>query len=245
VQWIALGSVYQGDACSKLQARSQPYLDVGNLATMSFPIPLASFIGITFPSLYAGLTAQCMLHLTDLPADLVNTAFTLSDSLTFVQPIVDQAPNAKIMARQWLQGYQYGPLWVPPLVIPGTASNALLAISSAQGSVQRLLYTLAALCIFSIMPITFFYMEPGRNGALKWKVQLLLMKDNDFKMMPETSVFMPSAHKHGSTQASRHWAEKEDVRDLILFWRKVNNCRWVLGGLAAMLSGYATFSGVR
>ena len=174
--------------------------------------------------------------MTDKVAD---TGFTASDSLTFVQPIVTHAPNQKVMAKQWLHGYQYGPYWVPPLIAPATLSNLYLALSSQDVS-KRGLYIAAAICIFSILPITFFYMEPGVNGASKWKVQSLL-KDEGFSM-PETSVFVPSSLKHGSTRASRRWAEKSDMKELILFWRKVNNVRWVIAGLAAVLSGFATLA---
>lgn len=115
-----------------------------------------------------------------------------------------------------------------------------MALNSSDPS-KRLLYFIAALGIFSIAPITFLYMEPGINGASKWKVEMLL-KDEGVKPMPETSVFVPSAHKHGGTQASRRWAEKTSMKDLILFWKFVNNFRWVIGFVAAMASGFATFS---
>lgn len=122
--------------------------------------------------------------------------------------------------------------------MPGTVSNVYLALI-ATSAVKRNVYIAAACGIFSILPITFFYMEPGINGASKWKVQSLL-KDEGFDM-PETTVFMPSSVKHGSTEASRRWAEKSDMKDLIKFWQSVNNVRWVIAGVAAMASGYATF----
>lgn len=158
--------------------------------------------------------------------------------MAFVEPIITHAPNQKIMAKQWLLGYQYGPLWVPPLVAPGTLANAFLAYLADSPS-QRNCYVVAALGIFSILPITFFYMEPGINGASKWKVQSLL-KDEGFSM-PDTPIYLPKATANGGTQASRRWAEKSDMKELILFWRKVNNWRWAIAGLAAAVSGYATF----
>lgn len=144
------------------------------------------------------------------------------------------------MAKQWLHGYQYGPSWVPPLVAPGTIANIYLAYLAASDPTRRNCYIAAAVGIFSILPITFFYMEPGINGASKWKVQSLL-KDEGFSM-PDTSILMPSSVKHGSTQESRRWAEQSDMKDLIKFWQTVNNVRWVIGGVAAALSGYATFA---
>lgn len=166
-----------------------------------------------------------------------NVGFTISDSATFVMPIITHAPNQKIMAKQWYHGYSYGPYWVPPLVAPGTLSNVYLALM-ASDIVQRNCYIAAALGIFSILPITFFYMEPGINGATKWKVQSLL-KDEGCSM-PETTIYAPSSVKHGGTQASRRWADRTDMKDLIKFWQWVNNVRWMIGGAAAMLSGYAT-----
>lgn len=144
------------------------------------------------------------------------------------------------MAKQWLHGYQYGPLWVPPLIAPATLSNLYLAYLAQRASspAQQNIYLAAAIGIFSILPITFFYMEPGVNGASKWKVQTLL-KDEGFQMK-DTRIWYPSAHMHGSTQASRRWAEGTNMKELILFWRRVNNWRWVIAGGAAALSGWAT-----
>jgi len=85
-------------------------------------------------------------------------------------------------------------------------------------------------------------MEPGINGASKWKVQTLL-RDEGFSMK-DTTIWRPSAHRHGSTQASRRWAERTDMKDLILFWRRVNNVRWLIAFAAAAASGWATFSGL-
>lgn len=143
------------------------------------------------------------------------------------------------MARMWYHGYSYGPYWVPSIVGPGTLTNVYLAMTSPD-STRRSFHLAAAIGIFSILPITFFYMEPGINGACKWKAETLL-KDVEGFHMPQTSIFAPSSVKHGSTQASRRWAEETDMKELILFWQRVNNVRWMIGGAAAMLSGYATF----
>lgn len=156
-----------------------------------------------------------------------------------MEPIVNHAPNQKVMAKQWYHGYSYGPYWVPPMIGPGTLSNLFLAYHASSNS-RRNLYLAAAACIFSILPITFFYMEPGVNGASKWKVQSLL-KDEGFSM-PETSVWVPSSVKHGSTLGSRKWAESSSMESLIRFWQRINNVRWVIAGTAMMLSGYATLA---
>ena len=199
-------------------------------------LPLTRFIGIVAPSLYCGNTAQYSAYRNRLTL-LAEPGFTASDSLTFVQPILSHAPNQKVMAKQWLHGYQYGPYWVPPLIAPATLANLYLALGS-QDLVKRGMYVVAAMGIFSILPITFFYMEPGINGACKWKVQSLL-KEEGFSM-PETSVFVPSSVKHGSTAASRRWADGSEMGELIQFWRRVNNLRWIIAGFAAVCSGMAT-----
>ena len=166
---------------------------------------------------------------------------SIIDSFILVDPLVAHAPNDKTMAKLWLHAYQLGPYWVPPLILPGTISNAYLASVALPGSWQRFCYAFAAAGIFSIlMPITFFYMEPGINGACKWKVQSLL-KDEGFSM-PETTIWKPSAHSHGATRKSRRWAERSSMKDLILHWRSVNNLRWILGGFVALASGWGTFS---
>lgn len=190
-----------------------------SVPSIPFLIAAARFVGIFAPTLYCG--------------------FTSSDSLTFVQPIVNHAPNQKIMAKQWYHGYSYGPYWVPPMIAPGTLANIYLALTTANAT-RRNCYFAAAIGVFSILPITFFYMEPGINGASKWKVQTLL-KDEGFHL-PDTSIFVPSSVKHGSTQESRRWAERTDMQELIKFWQRVNNFRWAVTGLAAMVSGYATFA---
>ena len=146
------------------------------------------------------------------------------------------------MAKQWFHGYSCGPLWVPPLIGPGTLANLFLAYT-ARAEGQRNAYLAAAVGIFSILPITFLYMEPGINGACKWRVQMLLA-DEGFRLR-ETTVWFPSAHRQGATQASRAWAERTEMRGLILFWRRVNDWRWVIAFAAAAASGWATLSGTR
>lgn len=206
----------------------------------------ARFFAIFCPTLFAGVTAQCKsdyMYLTKVKKQKLIPANRASDADSFilVDPIVAHAPNEKTMAMLWLHAYQLGPLWVPPLILPGTVSNAYLASLAPSGSWQRLFYLVAAGCIFGILvPITFFYMEPGINGACKWRVESL-WKDEGFHL-PETTLWKPSAHRHGGTARSRAWAEKSNMKELVLCWRKVNNLRWMLGGLAAFLSGIATFS---
>lgn len=165
---------------------------------------------------------------------------TLQDSLSSCQPIIKHAPTQKVLARQWLQMYQYGPLWVIPLVWLGAGSNGYLAWQSPQGSAARLQYAAATIVYFAVLPMTFFYMEPGVNGAAKWKVQSLL-HDEGFSM-PEGSVFRPSAYKHAANHAWRRWAEQVEMKVIVQLWVRTNNLRWIMAAAAAVVSGYATLS---
>lgn len=165
---------------------------------------------------------------------------TLQDSLSSCQPFVKHAPTQKVLAKQWLQMYQYGPFWVIPLVWPGAAANSYLAWTSPRGSTACLLYAAATLIYLAVLPMTFFYMEPGVNGAAKWKVQSLL-KDEGFSM-PDGSIFRPSAQRHAASRASRRWAERVEMKDIVQLWVRINNVRWVMAAVSAGLSGYATLS---
>ena len=87
----------------------------------------------------------------------------------------------KLLAKQWLQAYQFAPVFVAPLILLGASSNALLAYFAADSpSYASFLYAAAAFAIASIIPYTALYMEPGVNGAGKWKAQELLR--DEFKL---------------------------------------------------------------
>ncbi len=150
--------------------------------------------------------------------------------------MVTYAPP-KVMARQWLTIYQWGPYWVRPICAAGTLSNAYLAWLGPTG-LQRNVYVAAAIGIGAILPITFVYFEPGVNGACKWKVQSVL-RDEGFEMPPFNG--MPSSLRHSATKQTKVWAEATDLKELIATWGRLNHLRWVIGLLAAALSGYATF----
>ncbi len=162
---------------------------------------------------------------------------TLQDSLA-VRCFINHAPP-KIMAKQWLQLYQRGPIWVMPSVMSSTITNAFLAWSSAPGSTQRSIYIFSAALIWTILPITFLYFEPGINGACKWKVESLLA-DEGVRLPPFNGV--PSSVRHSATPSTKQWAEKTGVKELVVGWEKRNLGRCVVSILAAAVSGYATLS---
>jgi hypothetical protein len=93
---------------------------------------------------------------------------------------------------------------------------------------------MAAVGIGSIIPYTLLYMEPGVNGAGKWKAESLL-KDEGVKMEDGQGV-----NKHTATAAARQWAEGQEMKDIVQRWSEINGWRWVITGAAAVASGLAT-----
>ncbi|KAK4236031.1 hypothetical protein C8A03DRAFT_17281 [Achaetomium macrosporum] len=195
---------------------------------------LAQWAGITMPTLYAGITFQYSLTMSLL-------AHTFPPS----------APNSKLLAKQWLALYQQGPYWVPPLIHTGLLANLYLAASSSTtSSCSFRLYLAAAALTLSILPITFFYLEPGINGACKWKVERLLRKEEEEEeggefRLPAARVwwFKASVVRHSASEASKRWAEVAEMRELVLAWARRNHGRWVVAGLAGALSFVATLGG--
>jgi hypothetical protein len=132
-----------------------------------------------------------------------------------IPPLTTHAPP-KVLAKQWLQAYQFAPVIVAPLILLGASSNGLLAyLSAGLSSRTSWLYTIAAAAIASIIPYTALYMEPRVNGAGKWKVQ----------------------------QASwKRWAEDVDMKTIAELWARTNAWRYVITGLATTISAAATVS---
>jgi len=172
-------------------------------------------VGIIAPALYAGVT--------------------FAYSKVVILPLLSHS-HPKLLAKQWLQAYQYGPRFVPPLVISGTICNTLLAYLSTS-TFSRAHYIFAAIGTLSVMPFTIFYMEPGINGAGKWKAQLLL-KDEGLVLQEWDGVGGVTIHT--ATQKTRKWAETVDMKDIVTKWGQVNGLRWFLAGVAAVASSVAT-----
>jgi len=81
-------------------------------------------------------------------------------------------------------------------------------------------------------------MEPGINGAGKWKAEKLLKEQG--VRMEENGKGMPSAWKHTATEKCRMWAERRDMREIVGRWGVVNGRKWMISGVAAVLSGVAS-----
>jgi hypothetical protein len=140
------------------------------------------------------------------------------------------------MARQWLQAYQIAPIYVAPLILLGASSNAALAYFSPGKSYSRTVYTLAAVAIASIIPYTALYMEPGINGAGKWKAQELL-REKGFKLQGSGRTGTSKATARGS---AKQWAQTVDMKTIAEMWAKINARRYVITGLATIASAAAT-----
>jgi hypothetical protein len=140
----------------------------------------------------------------------------------------------KLLARQWLQAYQFAPAFVAPLVIAGASSNALLAYFTTI-LLSRTLYMVAALANASIIPYTALYMEPGVNGAGKWKAQDLL-RDEGFGLKGTGQ----GTDKDTASAATKRWAEAVDMKTIAETWAKTNAWRYVITAFATVISATAT-----
>jgi hypothetical protein len=141
----------------------------------------------------------------------------------------------KLLARQWLQAYQFAPVFVAPLVLLGASSNALLAyLTAASSSRASSLYTVAAVAIASIIPYTALYMEPGVNGAGKWKAQELLRGEFELKGAGQ------GTDKDTANASAKRWAENVDMKTIAETWAKTNAWRYVITGIATVVSATAT-----
>ncbi|KAI4946228.1 hypothetical protein J4E86_008932 [Alternaria arbusti] len=152
-----------------------------------------------------------------------------------LQAIATIAP-AIYTAKQWLQAYQFAPIFVAPLILSGASTNVLLAyLCNDQSSSARLLYAVAGLVNASIIPYTALYMEPGVNGAGKWKAQEILRDE---------SVVLKGAgqgtDKDTASEAAKKWAEKVDMKTIAETWARTNAWRYVITAVATVISATAT-----
>ncbi|KAJ4313094.1 hypothetical protein N0V94_007128 [Neodidymelliopsis sp. IMI 364377] len=137
----------------------------------------------------------------------------------------------KLLAKQWLQAYQFAPVFVAPLVLLGASSNALLAyLTTGSSSRASSLYTVAAVAIASIVPYTALYMEPGVNGAGKWKAQELLRGEFELKGAGQ------GTDKDTANASAKRWAENVDMKTIAETWAKTNAWRYVITGIATVVN---------
>jgi hypothetical protein len=150
-------------------------------------------------------------------------------------PLITHAPP-KLLAKQWLQAYQFAPIFVAPLILSGASSNVLLAyITSNSSSRTSLLYAVAALANASIIPYTALYMEPGVNGAGKWKVQEILRDEGGV-----LKGVGQGTDKDTASDAAKKWAETVDMKTIAETWARTNAWRYVITAFATVISASAT-----
>ncbi|KAF2805175.1 uncharacterized protein BDZ99DRAFT_450751 [Mytilinidion resinicola] len=181
-------------------------------------IPTFQAIGITAPAIYSAI---CYSYSRITMATLLSTS-----------------PSEKQLAKQWYHAYALGPSFVPPLIISGTLSNLLLAyVNTAANSISRSANTLAALCVASIIPMTLAYMEPGVNGAGKWKAASLL-RDEGFEL-EDNGTASPGVDRQSASEATKKWADEVEMRTIVETWIRLNMWRCWIGALAVGTSSYA------
>ncbi|KAL6712283.1 hypothetical protein ACN47E_000160 [Coniothyrium glycines] len=168
-------------------------------------------------------------------APAIYTGFTFAYSHVVIPPLATHAPP-KLLAKQWLQAYQFAPVFVAPLILTGTIANAAMAYltRSARSRVQ-VLYAAAALATATIIPYTALYMEPGVNGAGKWKVQELL-SDEGFELQQSGQ----GTDTDTANQKAKHWADSVDMKTIVQSWASINSWRYVITAVATLLSAIAT-----
>jgi hypothetical protein len=153
-----------------------------------------------------------------------------------IPPITTHAPS-KLLAKQWLQAYQFAPAFVAPLILLGTASNGLLSyLTNGVPSYSSVLYATAAVLTASIIPYTALYMEPGVNGAGKWKAQELLRGEFELQGAGQ------GTDKDTAKVSWKSWAETVDMKTIAELWAKTNAWRYIITGVATLISATATIT---
>jgi hypothetical protein len=132
----------------------------------------------------------------------------------------------KLLAKQWLQAYQFAPAFVAPLILLAASSNALLAYLTSSR-----LYIVAALANASIVPYTALYMERGINGAGKWKAQEIL-RDEGWRLEGRGA----GTKRDSASEGAKRWAESVDMRTIVESWGRVNAWRYGVVGVGMVVS---------
>lgn len=78
-------------------------------------------------------------------------------------------------------------------------------------------------------------MEPGVNGAGKWKVQEVLRGEFELGEGRGTD-------KDTARASWKRWAEDVDMKTIAELWARTNAWRYVITGLATAISAAATMS---
>ena len=109
---------------------------------------------------------------------------------------------------------------------------ALITFGSSSSTTS--LYAVAAVAIASIIPYTALYMEPGVNGAGQWKAHELL--HDGFQLQGKSQ----GTDKDTARNTWKQWAEVVDMKTIGVLWAKANAWRYVITGIATLISTTAT-----
>jgi hypothetical protein len=125
-----------------------------------------------------------------------------------IPPITTHAPS-KLLAKQWLQAYQFAPAFVAPLILLGTASNGLLSyLTNGVPSYSSVLYATAAVLTASIE------LQGAGQGT----------------------------DKDTAKVSWKSWAETVDMKTIAELWAKTNAWRYIITGVATLISATATIT---
>ncbi|KAF2026272.1 hypothetical protein EK21DRAFT_103346 [Setomelanomma holmii] len=149
------------------------------------------------------------------------------------------APS-KILAKQWLQAYQFAPVFVAPLILLGASSNAILAYLVPKSSRRFPLYAAATVLNAIIIPYTALYMEPGINGAGKWKAQKLL-RDEGFTLNGRGA----GTDKDTARESAKEWADKVDIKTIAETRARTNAWRYLITAVSTIVIGTAAIMETR
>lgn len=195
-------------------------------------LPALQAMALVAPSVYTGKRSY---HIYESCTDIFS-GLTFTYSHVVIPPMTAHAPP-KLLAKQWLQAYQFAPAFVAPLILLGTSSNVLLSYLTYEvSSNSSALYATAAVLTASIVPYTALYMEPGVNGAGKWKAQQLLQGDFELRDAGQ------GTDRDTARVSWKSWAETVDMKTIAEVWARTNAWRYVITGAATLISATATIS---
>jgi hypothetical protein len=140
----------------------------------------------------------------------------------------------KVLAKQWLQAYQFAPAFVAPLILLGMGSNAWLAYLTAEPA-----YAVAAGLNAVIVPYTAVYMERGVNGAGKWKVKEILRREGEGVLLKDGM----GTEADTASEEWKRWAEGVEMKTIVERWAWTNMWRYVITGIAVGVSAGVTIFG--
>ena len=184
-----------------------------------------------------GLHIAAKLASALLPAFFCGSIFGYN--YIFIPPMLKHSEE-RVVAKQWLEAYQFGARYVRPLVQITTICNAYLVyLAISQAPAASLMnagvpgYVASLLSLPLLMVYTLGVMEPGINGALKAKVEQLVGKEDAQLKRGSVSV---GEGRATASRATKEWAEMESLRSLVREWKRCNDWRMAIALVGAVAS---------